>query len=181
MSLKHRLVGASVVIASMVIFLPVLIDSERRESRPISTEIELPSPPNYDFEEQTLPKPGQFDFRPSESESPPAESVTPVTPVAPVDFKQPVELPPGAFDDFSRLTRRWKLRLKRLKNLHHSPRPLQNLRHALLQNRPQLLLRDPLLRPLLYPPKRLLLWGPYGLCKSAVFRVVTMLLNSVIA
>ena len=54
-SLKQRLIGAAVLIALAVIFLPMLLDGEGRREQ-VSMKMEIPPEPQYTFE-QPLPPP----------------------------------------------------------------------------------------------------------------------------
>ena len=68
MSLKHRLVGAAVVIAGLVIFVPMLVDGEKTNGV-TSLDLQLPSTPKYGFDNEPLPNPEEeFSFRPAERE-----------------------------------------------------------------------------------------------------------------
>ena len=67
MSLKQRLVGAVVLIALAVIFLPMLLDGSGRSGH-VSMEMEIPPEPAYDVPSRLPPLPEP------ESEPVPAES-----------------------------------------------------------------------------------------------------------
>ena len=93
--MKQRLIGAVVLIALAVIFVPMLLDgSGRKESAVVEEELSL-APPKFNFESK-LPDPEQLDSLPA-AEKPsepqvvavPAEKPESAEPVAP----QPVEQP----------------------------------------------------------------------------------------
>jgi DedD protein len=88
MSLKHRLVGAAVVIAALVIFVPMLVDGEKGEGQ-ASIEMKLPPPPKYDFDQEPLPDPDEeFSFRPAER---PEQAYVPPLPVPAEPVASPAE------------------------------------------------------------------------------------------
>lgn len=95
MSLKHRLVGAAVIVAGLVIFVPMLVDGGNKAGKSdkrITMEMKLPPAPKYSFDQAPLPNPDkEFNFRPSERT---VEEDTP-PPVPAVEAKaEPVRIVP---------------------------------------------------------------------------------------
>ena len=73
--LKQRLIGAVVIIALAVIFVPMLFDgSGRRESTMVEAELSL-APPKFNFESQ-LPDPKQLDSLPTAEKDREPQAVT---------------------------------------------------------------------------------------------------------
>jgi DedD protein len=54
-ALKQRLIGAAVLVALAVIFLPMLVDGPDPQSNPSSVPLEIPPAPERDFETRELP------------------------------------------------------------------------------------------------------------------------------
>ena len=54
-SLKQRLIGAAVLVALAVIFLPMLLDSPPPEAGTAAVTLDIPAPPGRDFETRELP------------------------------------------------------------------------------------------------------------------------------
>ena len=54
-SLKQRLIGAAVLVALAVIFLPMLLDGPAPEPGTEAVTLDIPAPPGRDFETRTLP------------------------------------------------------------------------------------------------------------------------------
>ena len=54
-ALKTRLVGATVLVALAVIFLPMLVDGPEPQSGTTSVPLDIPTPPERDFETRDLP------------------------------------------------------------------------------------------------------------------------------
>lgn len=54
-SLKQRLVGAAVLVALAVIFLPMLVGGPEPQSEAVSVPLEIPAAPERDFETRELP------------------------------------------------------------------------------------------------------------------------------
>lgn len=85
--MKQRLVGAVVLIALAVIFVPMLLDgSGRKESAVVEAELSL-DPPKFNFESE-LPDPKQLDSLPAAGEKSEPQAVA-----APVEKSEPVEPP----------------------------------------------------------------------------------------
>ena len=93
--MKQRLIGAVVLIALAVIFVPMLLDgSGRKESAVVEAELSL-APPKFNFESE-LPDPKQLDSLPAaETKSEPQAVAAPVDKPEPVKPAppQPVEQP----------------------------------------------------------------------------------------
>lgn len=85
-ALKQRLVGATILIALAVIFLPLLLDGENRDGQ-ATQPIEIPERPNVDFKTRRLPigDHGQTD-EPTRDAGATAENIQPAP-------EKPVEAP----------------------------------------------------------------------------------------
>ncbi|MCY4420335.1 MAG: SPOR domain-containing protein [Gammaproteobacteria bacterium] len=97
-NLKQRLIGAVVIIALAVIFVPMLFDgSGRKESSMVEAELSL-APPKFNFESQ-LPDAEQLDSLPAAEKDPVPQAVTadpvsePTAVSAPADKPDKVEKP----------------------------------------------------------------------------------------
>lgn len=94
--MKQRLVGAVVLIALAVIFVPMLLDgSGRKESVVVEAELSL-DPPKFNFESE-LPDPKQLDSLPAaETKSEPQVVAVPVEKPEPVKEPAPPPAKPPA-------------------------------------------------------------------------------------
>lgn len=86
-ALKQRLVGATILIALAVIFLPLLLDGEQRNGQ-ATTPIEIPERPDVDFKTRRLPVGDHA--RPQEQRKVPEAPVT----ESPAASKPAVSTPP---------------------------------------------------------------------------------------
>ena len=59
-ALKQRLIGAAVLVALAVIFLPMLIKGPAPESGVSDVSLDLPAPPGGEFETRELPLPDRM-------------------------------------------------------------------------------------------------------------------------
>ena len=92
-NLKQRLIGAVVIIALAVIFVPMLFDgSGRKESSMVEEELSL-APPKFNFESQ-LPDAEQLESLPAAEKDPVPQAVT----ADPVSEPTPVSVPAGKPD-----------------------------------------------------------------------------------
>ena len=92
-NLKQRLIGAVVIIALAVIFVPMLFDgSGRKESSMVEEELSL-APPKFNFESQ-LPDAEQLDSLPAAEKDPVPQAVT----ADPVSEPTAVSVPAGKPD-----------------------------------------------------------------------------------
>lgn len=94
--MKQRLIGAVVLIALAVIFVPMLLDgSGRKESAVVEAELSL-DPPKFNFESE-LPDPKQLDSLPAaEKKSEPKIEAAPVEKPEPVEQPAPQKAKPPA-------------------------------------------------------------------------------------
>ncbi len=96
MSLKQRLVGAVVLIALAVIFLPMLLDGSGRSGH-VSMEMEIPPEPVYDVPSRLPPLPGpESEPAPVETQprgTPRREATASALPAPTPEKKQPVPAP----------------------------------------------------------------------------------------
>lgn len=71
-ALKQRLIGAAVLVALAVIFLPMLVDGPDPQSNPSSVPLEIPPAPERDFETRELPlgTPGSAAVTPAPADDP---------------------------------------------------------------------------------------------------------------
>ncbi len=93
--MKQRLIGAVVLIALAVIFVPMLLDgSGRKESAVVEAELSL-APPKFNFESK-LPDPEQLDSLPAaEKPSEPKVVAVPVEKPEPAEQAAPQEATPS--------------------------------------------------------------------------------------
>src|SRR5687768_9075110 len=54
-ALKQRLIGAAVLVALAVIFLPILVDGPEPQTGTSSVPLDIPAPPERSFETRELP------------------------------------------------------------------------------------------------------------------------------
>lgn len=54
-SLKQRLIGAALLIALAVIFIPMLFDGAEREEQPVTLDMDVPPKPEFTFKEPPAP------------------------------------------------------------------------------------------------------------------------------
>ena len=94
--MKQRLIGAVVLIALAVIFVPMLLDgSGRKESAVVEAELSL-APPKFNFESQ-LPDPEQLDSLPAaEKPSEPQIVAVPLEEPEPAEVAPPQQAPQQA-------------------------------------------------------------------------------------
>lgn len=93
--MKQRLIGAVVLVALAVIFVPMLLDgSGRKESAVIEEELSL-APPRFNFESK-LPDPGQLDALPAaEKPGEPKAVAAPAEKPEPAGQEAPQEATPS--------------------------------------------------------------------------------------
>jgi len=106
-ALKQRVIGAVVLIALAVIFLPMLIKGPAPESGASNVPLELPKAPEGDFETRELPlvSPGQapsggalgMNANPDAADTLPTVDTTAATPAAPVQGAMPAATGGGNF------------------------------------------------------------------------------------
>lgn len=92
MSLKQRLIGATVLIALAVIFVPMFLDGAGHRDR--STQIDIPPEPEFEFEKRLPPLPeiGSESFESIDVHKPaPAEVESPSLPSETVKAPAPIE------------------------------------------------------------------------------------------
>lgn len=92
-SLQKKLVGAAVLIALAVIFLPMLLDGERT-SEPLTMNIEIPPKPVFEIPnrlEARAPVPAPILVEPEQPRATPQPAPSPVASSAPAAVEKPVK------------------------------------------------------------------------------------------
>lgn len=87
---RRRLIGAIVLVAAIVVVLPMVLDSEPRQSGQ-AVSVQIPSPDSGVFSSKVVPLPATPDSRPASKAVPDKPSAVP-----PAEQPKPAEAPPVA-------------------------------------------------------------------------------------